>query len=210
MRPLVIGAIAVVFVTLFGLLAVKSDTVTRADLGISKVLNELHTGVLGSITSALYEVFSPVPAIALTAVICGVIWLVTKQWRVAITFGFVVAATWIPSAVVKALVHRPRPDGSLLPHPFAVQPDASYPSGHTVFLTAIVVTAVLLSRGRPVRPLVTVLGCVFVALVAVSFVIDGVHYAGDVTASIIWAVGLAPAVLYLWNRFIIPLTYRGR
>jgi undecaprenyl-diphosphatase len=201
--------VVVLVVTLFGLLVVKSTALTQADFGVSKALNQLHTGLLGTLTSGVYTIFSPAPAIAITAVTAAVIWLVSKNLRIAITFGVVVAVTWLPSAVVKALVHRVRPDAALLAHPFASQPtDASYPSGHAVFVTAIVMAAILLARGRSFRPVVIAVGAIVILLVTVALVIDGVHYATDVTASVIWAVGLAPAVLYVWNRLVVPLSYR--
>lgn len=203
------GVIAVFAVILFGLLVARTSSMTQADLVVSKALNSLHTGLLGSATSDAYVVFGPAPAIVGTIVIAAVILLVSRNVRLALTFGVVVAATWLPSALVKVLVHRTRPDVTLLPHPMATQPiDASYPSGHAVFVTALVVALVLLSRGHSVRPLLTVLGSVVVALVALALVIDGVHYLSDVLASIIWSLGLAPLVLELWNRLVLPRTYR--
>ncbi len=205
------GTAAVLLVVLFGLLVARSFGMTQTDLTISKALNGLHTGVLGAGTSAVYSVFGPAPAIVITAVVAAIIWLVSRSLRQGITFGIVVAVTWLPSALVKVIVDRTRPDAALLAHPFSPQPvDASYPSGHAVFITALVMALFLLARGRPIRLLVVVLGAVLVAVVALALVIDGVHYPSDVIASILWSIGLAPLVLEIWNRVVLPRTYRAR
>jgi membrane-associated phospholipid phosphatase len=206
----VIGVGAVAVVAVFGFLVARTSSFTADEIHLSAVLNAWHTGAIGAIASGVYAVFSPVPAIVITILVAAAILLRSRDLRLAITFGIVIAATWIPSALVKAAVARPRPDAAMLPHPFAVQPaDASYPSGHLVFVTALVVTLILLTRGHRLRPLVTVLGVALVALVGASLVIDGVHYASDALASILWSIGVAPFILEAWNRFVLPRSYRG-
>ncbi|CAN5458250.1 hypothetical protein BH10ACT6_BH10ACT6_07680 [soil metagenome] len=203
-----VGAVAVVVI--FGLLVARITAFTVGEMHLSAVLNAWHTGGIGAIASGVYAVFSPAPAIVITILVAAAILLRSRDLRLAITFGIVIAATWIPSALVKALVARPRPDAAMLPHPFAVQPsDASYPSGHMVFVTALVVTLILLTRGHRLRPLVTVLGMALVALVGISLVIDGVHFTSDALASILWSIGVAPFALEAWNRYVLPRSYRG-
>jgi membrane-associated phospholipid phosphatase len=207
----VVGVGSVGIVVLFGLLVARTAVFTAAELHLSTALNSGHTGALGAITSAVYSLFSPVPAIIMTALIAAVILLRSRSLRLAVTFGVVIALTWIPSALVKAVIHRSRPDAAALPHPFAVQPsDASYPSGHMVFVTALVVTLILLTRGHRIRPLVVALGIALMVIVGVALVIDGVHYSSDVAASALWSIGVAPMVLQAWNRLILPRTYRAR
>ncbi len=205
------GVGAVVVVALFGLLVSRTSAMTAADLQVSKALNAGHTGALGALTSGIYTVFSPAPAIVITVLVVAVILLVSRKLGLAITVGAVIAVTWVPSAVVKVLVHRVRPDAALLPHPFSPQPsDASFPSGHMVFVTALVVTLILLTRGHRLRPLVVVLGIALVLIVAFALVIDGVHYPSDVLASILWSIGLAPLVLELWNRIVLRRVFSRR
>ena len=209
-RVVVVGIAAVLVVTVFGLLAARSASVTRFDQSIDVALNQLHTGVVGSIANGVYSLFSPVPAVILTAVLAGLIWAVTRQLRVAVTFAVIVAVTWLPSAVIKALVHRARPDSSMLSHPFTPFPvDASYPSGHTVFITALVIAVFFLVSGRRARTVAAIVGAIVVAIVAVALLIDGVHFPTDVLASIVWSLAVAPLVLMLWNRFVIPRTFRA-
>ena len=209
-RVVFVAVAAVLVVTVFGLLAARTATVTRFDQSIDNALNQLHTGVVGSIASGVYAVFSPVPAVILTAVLAALIWAITRQLRVAMTFAVIVAVTWLPSAVIKALVHRARPDSSMLSHPFTPFPvDASYPSGHTVFITALVIAVFFLVSGRRARGVAAGVGAIVVVIVAVALLIDGVHFPTDVLASIVWSLAVAPLVLMLWNRFVIPRTFRA-
>jgi membrane-associated phospholipid phosphatase len=209
-RVVIVGVTAVLVVTIFGLLAARSATVTQLEQSIDVALNGLHTGVIGSVASGIYAVFSPLPAVIITAVIASLVWIFTRQLRVAVTFGVVVAATWLPSAIIKALVHRVRPDSSTLPHPVTPFPvDASYPSGHAVFITALVIAVFFLVRGRLARGVTAGVGTVVVVVVVFALLIDGVHFPTDVLASIVWSLGVAPLVLMLWSRFVIPRTYRA-
>ena len=175
-----------------------------ADTALSAALNVLHVGLLGMVCSAVYTVFEPVPAIALTIVLTGMVWARTKRLRVAAAFAGVVALTWIPSAVLKIVVGRPRPDGTVLSHPFVpAQPDASFPSGHVVFVTALLLAALMLIPDHRRRRSAAMLGSLGVGAVATALCIDGVHWPADVVASVLWAVALAPAARLLWVEVIL-------
>lgn len=173
--------------------------VAPLDRPLSTWLNGAHTGVLGALCTAVYHVFSPAPAIVLTALATVAVWWWTHRLRVAVAFAGTVAVTWIPSDVLKLLVGRPRPDVHLLPHPFLPSPaDPSYPSGHTVFVTALVLALLLVVRGTPLRRPVAIVGSIVVVIVAVALAVDAVHYPTDVLASVAWSVGVAPAARWVW------------
>ncbi|WP_439689861.1 phosphatase PAP2 family protein [Curtobacterium sp. SP.BCp] len=179
-------------------------TLGTLDLGLSKALNALHTGVIGAFTDAVYHVISPVPAIAITFVVVGVVWWRTRDLRPAIAFGGTIAITWIPSAVVKEIVHRARPDVAVLPHPFPVQPDPGYPSGHTVYITAFVIALIWLLRENRWHRVVLVAGVVAIVVVFFAVSIDAVHYPTDAAASILWSLAVAPGVRVVWVDWLMP------
>ncbi|HKT55230.1 MAG TPA: phosphatase PAP2 family protein [Microbacterium sp.] len=175
------------------------------DLALAQALNTLHTGVLGTVTSLVYHGLEPVSAIAITVLATAVIWLSTRRLPVAAAFAGTVAITWIPSDVVKILVHRPRPELSLLSHPFSpVQVDPSFPSGHTVFVTAFVVALVFVLRGTRWMPVGVVAGAVLVLGVGASVSIDAVHYPSDAVASIFWSLTVAPGARVVWADWLMP------
>lgn len=174
------------------------------DAGLARALNTLHVGVLGAVGSAVYTVFEPVPAVLLTMVLTGLVWARTRRLVTAAAFAGVVALTWIPSDLLKVVVGRPRPDGSVLPHPFVpVQPDASFPSGHTVFVVALVLAGLMLVPAGPRRRVLAVLGGVVVLVVATALAVDGVHWPTDVVASVVWALAVAPVARIVWVDLVL-------
>ncbi len=174
------------------------------DAGLARALNSLHVGVLGAVGSAVYTVFEPVPAVLLTMVLTGLVWARTRRLVTAAAFAGVVALTWIPSDLLKVVVGRPRPDGSVLPHPFVpVQPDASFPSGHTVFVVALVLAGLMLVPVGPRRRVLAVLGGVVVLVVATALAVDGVHWPTDVVASVVWALAVAPVARIVWVDLVL-------
>ena len=189
------AAVGVGLVVVFGLVIRSS----HFDFAVVQFLNGFHHGAVGSLTSAVYKIFGPGPAIVGTVVLTAIIVALTRNLRVASTFAATIGATWLSSAVVKLTVNRHRPDASLLSFPYhPAQIDASYPSGHAVFVTALVVTIVLgLAAGRG-RWLAGIIGGLLIVGVGTSLVIDGVHSPSDVAASIVWSITVAPLVRMLW------------
>ncbi|WP_175557506.1 phosphatase PAP2 family protein [Raineyella antarctica] len=196
-----LAVIAMLLVTVVGFL-LKYFPV---DAGLAVWLNGFHVGFVGALTSGVYHVFSPGPAILITLVVAGIIWLVRKDFRPALAFAGVVAVTWVPSDIVKLIVHRPRPDVALQPHHFVpVQVDASYPSGHMVFVVVLVVALVFVLRDTRWLGLSVALGTVLVVVVGLSLVIDAVHFPTDVLASVVWSLTVAPAVRVIGVDMIMP------
>ena len=175
------------------------------DLAVTRSFNELHSGLVGVVTDAVYAVLSPVEAVVLTAVATAVIWALRRDLRPAAAFAAVIAGTWLPSAVVKVVVGRPRPELAQLAHPMSpAQVDASYPSGHSVFITAVAIAVVLLLADTRFAGLSRVVAPVVVVVVLGSLLVDGVHFPTDVLASVVWALGVAPFVRAVWLRAVAP------
>ncbi|WP_289459066.1 phosphatase PAP2 family protein [Curtobacterium citri] len=194
-RPVERAVVVVVLLVVAGLL-LRGHPV---DAPSAAALNGAHTGVVGALSSAVYTVFEPVPAILLTMVLTAVVWARTRCLVVAAGFAGVVALTWIPSDVLKVVVGRPRPDGSVLSHPFVpAQPDASFPSGHMVFVVALVLAALMLVRDVRRRRVWAVCGGLVIVAVATALTVDGVHWPTDVVASVVWALAVAPVARIVW------------
>ncbi|MBT2502440.1 phosphatase PAP2 family protein [Curtobacterium sp. ISL-83] len=200
-HPLASVAIAIAAVIVITLVGFTLGTV---DLGLAKALNGLHTGALGAFSSAVYHVISPAPAIGITVVVTAVIWWRGRDIRPAAAFAGTIAITWLPSAVVKEIVHRARPDVHVLPHPFPVQPDPGYPSGHTVYITVFVIALVWLLRDTRWHRLARTLGVIVIVVVFFAVTIDAVHYPTDALASILWAAAIAPGVRVVWVDWLMP------
>jgi undecaprenyl-diphosphatase len=106
--------------------------------------------------------------------------------------GCVLIALSVP--VIKELIARPRPPGSLIPLP----PNEAYPSGHAAQSVTYVALAVMLARELNPRLHVRALtaggalalaAIVLAAAVGLSRVYLGVHYLSDVIGG--WGLGVA-------------------
>ena len=65
------------------------------DFAVVYLLNGHHYGTVGSLGNAVYRFFGPVPAIAATVVLTGIILAITRNLRIASTFASTIAATWL-------------------------------------------------------------------------------------------------------------------
>lgn len=204
------GVAALVIVIAFGFVLSHTYAVTHADLGVDKAFSHHHVAALAAIAHGVYLVISPVPAILITAAVTALIWWRAKSFRAAVTFAVIVAVSWIPSDIVKLLVHRHRPDVHALAHPLLpAQPDPSYPSGHVVFAVSLAMAFIFLARGHRSQPWVIVAGIVGSIVVGLSVLYLGVHYPTDVLASFLWGTAASTIILTVWNRYILPRTYRA-
>lgn len=187
----VIGAVAVIALGF----VMKA---TQADQQLVVTLNRTHTGWWGAVGSAVYRSIEPLPAVVITLVIAALVWASSRSLRTAILFGLTVAFTWLPVAAVKVLVDRPRPDATLLAHPFSpLQTDGSFPSGHTAYVVALTVAFWFLLRGTRFSWIPVVLGIAATVLVGLAVVSDGLHFPTDVLGSVVWALTTAAAVRWL-------------
>lgn len=202
LAALVVAVVTVAVLTVAGLL-LRAHPV---DASMSAGLNDLRTGVVAQLTALVYAAFSPIPAVILTLGLAAVVWFVTRRLRLAAAVPGVVALTWIPSDIVKIVVARPRPDPTLLAHPVSPMPtDASFPSGHVVFATALAVTIILLAWHTRGRIVALVAGIALVALTIATVTILAVHYPTDALASVVWTLGVLPAARIIWVGMLMPL-----
>lgn len=113
------------------------------------------------------------------------------QLRAALLLPLAVGGAWLWAHAAKLLVARPRPD--LYSAVVAMPTDLSFPSAHTMQITAFVL-ALLLARATKPQWFATAAGALVVCLVAVSRPYLQVHFPSDVLIGLIlgaaWVVGL--------------------
>jgi undecaprenyl-diphosphatase len=168
-------------------------TAHPVDFAAVVAVNRHHTGAWAVLANTVYEVFRARWAVLLTAVVAVVVGVVGRSARGAIAFAAVVALTWAPVWLFKLIVHRPRPDQSLLTYGFArLPPDAAFPSGHTAFVAALGAGMWFVARDSRWRWLVVGVAGLVTALVGWTVVSTGVHYPTDVVGAVVWVVVMAP------------------
>lgn len=163
------------------------------DIGITQAMNRLHHGVVGLVASDIYLGLEPAYAVALTLLVCAAIAVWQRNAFAGLRFGAAVAMTWVPVALLKVIFHRARPSALLLQVPPTVHAhDWSFSSGHTAFVTALVMVGVLATRTVAARAIMSLVAVASIAIIASVVLIDGMHFPSDVLASIIWAATMAP------------------
>lgn len=167
--------------------------------GLDDAINRVNSPALDQLALLLDGLDRPVVVAAILAVVFVVL-LFVRGWRLALGACVVTGLGWITTLVVKTIVAEPRPSVAGLSHIVHVTPATlSYPSGHVVFATALATALVMVCRRPGSRAIVSVLGVVFVLVVAWSRLYLGVHYGSDVLGAVLNGVGGVVLFAGLWN-----------
>ncbi|OJU47807.1 MAG: hypothetical protein BGN98_03720 [Microbacterium sp. 69-7] len=147
---------------------------------------------------AAFAVGAPM-AIAIGVAFAGLAGWRYRSLAVGLGAGLAVALSWLSSALIKALVARPRPDWSAITHHVGpIEVDASFPSGHVTFISALSTVVVLLLWTSRYRWGAVALGGTATLIIAIGRVYVGAHYPSDVIAAVVYgffAATLAYAVI---------------
>ena len=189
----VLGVAGVVLVLGFGLLVTPRAAWSSGELPVVVWLSAHHVAALGAMAGALAVVLSPATGLVWLA-LAGGLAARRRGWRYGVLLFLIGGADLAGAVVVKLLVRRPRPDVTVLAHPPAVDHSFSYPSGHTVVAT-VVVLALVMATGRQHARWTVPLGAVVVVVAATSRVYLGVHFPSDVVAAVVYGVGAVPVLV---------------
>ena len=153
-----------------------------------------HRTVVAVALARLVDVAgSPLVGLFLILALAAVLWRWTDRGTAAWFVGLAVIG-WFSVTMCKVAFHRHRPPTAAI-HALVVEHGAdSFPSGHTALAAGIVVGAAVAVRGnRVVRSWVLLVGAPVILLVALTRLVLGAHYLGDVVGSPLIAGG---AVLF--------------
>ncbi|MGJ4846591.1 phosphatase PAP2 family protein [Leifsonia sp. Le1] len=182
-----IPALVIVAVLVAGWLIAASPGVTRWDLSVLHSLESVQSPILVALSLGLTWLFSPLVA----AVVIGAAAVATGVARrsvwPALRLAILVIVPWLGSSLIKALVQRPRPFSTNLPHHLLTATGYSYPSGHTALATAFCLALLVIwGRGR-LRAALVVVAISVPLLTAFARMYVGVHNLTDVLASLLYA-----------------------
>ncbi|GAA2852409.1 phosphatase PAP2 family protein [Microbacterium arabinogalactanolyticum] len=162
---------------------------SRAEIGADLWLNNVHSPVLDAISQAVSVGFQPASAVVIGCLLAAAVALKSGRLLTGLAAGAAVACGWLVTGVLKVIVARPRPEWTDAVHRVvAPETDASYPSGHVAFVTALATVLVLLTWRTAARGWVLAGGVVLVAVTALARVYAVVHYPSDVVAGAVCAV----------------------
>lgn len=197
-----LAALVIAAVVVFGLLIRDNAGFAAADLGFLQAVNATLSPAMDAVAVFINWFLGPVGAAVITLVIAVAIFAVKRRPTPALVFLFLVLVPWLGNTIVKEIVRRPRPDlgalyANLIPDPISF----SYPSGHTCFATALCLALlVTLGHGRWRIPLIVV-AVVVPLLTAYSRVYLGVHYLSDVIAALVYTSAASTIVIIATGRW---------
>lgn len=171
-----------------GLLLTHTGAAHTGELRVDVGLSHDREWPLVDLARLVQLALGPVIGLVLVAIGCAVVW---SRWRAgALALAVGTAAGWLATGALKGVVARPRPPVASV-HPLLLETARdSYPSGHTALAASFVVAAAVVRRAAGHRTRrVWLVGLPCVAVVAASRLYLGVHYLGDVLASVVVSAG---------------------
>lgn len=167
-----------------------------ADESFNDTLAEHRTGTL----TTLAEIGSQVGGAPVLPIIVGIVALVCAYFRRWLIAAFAVFALAVESAtyrVTSIAVPRDRPSVPRLEH---LEPDASYPSGHTAASIAVYSGLVLLLTTRFTsslkKALAWTVAILLTTFVALSRMYEGMHHPLDVAGGVLIGIGAILVLLF--------------
>lgn len=200
-----------VLVILFALLAtfVHFHPVLGVDVTITREFQENQNPFLyGLMTAVSYIGYQVWLSIGLVVVAAVILWLMDLRLE-AVTVAVLYAVSGLLNAVIKVLVNRPRPSGSLV-DVFRAAGGESFPSGHVMSYVAfwglLFTFGVILFDGwRWWRIALLVVSAFFVLMVGPSRIYLGAHWATDVLGAYLIEAALLGIALFIY----LQLDQRG-
>lgn len=207
-RIILAGYLVVLLVVIALTLAAHTFSILPGDLPFTRELQETTNPLISVPLTVISAIGYPVQSAILLVVAVVALWVI--RLRLEALFLVVSLLADALGGVLKVVVgrHRPQPD---LVHVVQRLSDGSFPSGHTLHYTVFYgfLIFVVATNFRPSWPrtLVIVLLAIPIALVGLSRVYLGAHWATDVVGGyLIGALCLVALIYgYLWTkqRFVV-------
>ena len=180
----------------FVLTHVLDSSVGRWDESVNQWFAVHRTGFWNEATGTATSFVNTLPAIALAAVITGVL-AVRRRWREAVMLVLALTLELVVFLSVNWVVSRPRPQ---VPRLNATPSTSSFPSGHTaaatVLLAGVAIIVTCCTRKTVLRVTCFVLAILGATLIGFARVYRGMHHPTDVFAgALLGAMCLGVAVL---------------
>ena len=196
----------VLAVVVFFILAVVAHTVAyfTFDVTITQAVQTFNAGWFGELMYALSWIGFAPQVWAISLVVLLFLYASGLKWETVVSFVSLVGITALGTGI-KLVVDRPRPSADLV-NVISQLKDYSFPSGHVLYFTTFVgfllfLVYTLLKHSWWRTSLLIILGGM-VALIGVSRIYEGAHWASDVIAAyLLGSVWLGLSILlYRWGK----------
>ncbi|MGC4935334.1 phosphatase PAP2 family protein [Gordonia sp. DT30] len=190
----VVAGVAFVLVAAFGVyLGTTHGAPTALDRSVMDTVTGLRRPTLTSVIKDVTVIFSPLAVAIWTALLAALLLWRDRSLVRALPVLVTVAAAGVVGEIVKLAVSRPRPPA--IDQLGAAETTYSYPSGHVIGTTALVVVAVsVCAASVGARVAAGCLAAATVVVCAATRLYLGAHWVTDVLAAICVGVGVALVV----------------
>ncbi len=192
--------------TVFLILAVLAHTVAYItfDVTITREVQKFNAGWFDVLMRALSWIGFAPQVYVISFLILFFLYASGLKWKLVVAFASVVGIS-VLGLGIKLLVDRPRPSADLV-YVVSQLKDYSFPSGHVLYFTAffgylVFLAYTLLKHSWWRTSLIVILGGM-VALIGLSRIYEGQHWASDVLAAyLLGSIWLALTVYsYRWGK----------
>ena len=190
----------------FLILAALAHTVAyfTFDVAITREVQEFRAGWFDLLMRALSWIGFAPQAYMISCVILLFLYASGLKWEAVVAFASVVGIS-ILGLIIKLVVNRPRPSADLV-DVISQLSDLSFPSGHVLYFTAffgfLMFLVYTLLKHSWVRTLLIILLGGMIALIGLSRIYAGQHWASDVLAAyLLGSVWLTLTIyVYRWSK----------
>ena len=183
---------------------IKLSPLFPLDVQITRALQSINSPIFAALMSLISWPGFPPQSFILSVLIVLAIYLFGLHWEAVTTL---VAAILPPlvNVIVKGLIRRPRPTVDLV-HVFRILNSYSFPSGHVMFYVGFFgflwFLAFTILKHSWTRTLLLVLFGILIALIGVSRIYLGQHWASDVLGAYLLGGLTLVAILqfYRWGK----------
>jgi membrane-associated phospholipid phosphatase len=196
----------VIAVVAFVIMAVLAKTVAyfTFDVTITHAVQTFKAGWFGALMYVLSWIGFGPQAYLISLIMLLFLYISGLKWETVVSFASLILSTALGLGI-KTLIDRPRPSASLV-NVISQLNDYSFPSGHvlyfTTFLGFLLFLAYTLFKHSWWRTLLLIVLGVMIALIGLSRIYEGQHWASDVVAAyLLGSVLLSLSILiYRWGK----------
>jgi membrane-associated phospholipid phosphatase len=196
----------VIAVVVFIILAILAKTVAyfTFDVTITHAVQTFNPGWFDSLMYALSWIGFAPQVYVISLLVLVFLYASGLKWEMVVSFVSLILSSALGLGI-KVLIDRPRPSADLV-NVISQLKDYSFPSGHVLYFTAffgfLIFLAYTLFKHSWWRTLLLVILGVMVALIGLSRIYEGQHWASDVLAAyLLGSVWLTLSILvYRWGK----------